>query len=381
MNRRHFIALSAATAVHAQEKASPPLRAVVIGHTGRGDYGHGLEKIFSGRPGVELVALADPDDAGRQKTAESLGLTKHYADYREMLAKEKPALVSVGMRHSDQHRDIILAALQAGAHVYAEKPVTRTPAEADELIAAAASGKLKVAVAHTMHQTLHIRRLRDAIQREKLLGDLVELRAYGKQDPVRAGGEDLMVLGSHLMDLLRMFAGDPLWCSARVLTKGRDIAKTDARRVKDDVGPVAGDEVFAQYAFPGGVNATFTSAARMRENVGSWGIEIHGSKGSARIACDLGPNVFLRQTTGWTGPGRTDTWVAFDPNTVKAPDPNNRDPVGDWLEAVKDNREPACSLKNGAWAVEMVCAVYASALSGARAPFPLKDRGHPLGNV
>src|SRR6187402_2705 len=92
MNRRHFIALSSASLVRAQEKAPPPLRAVVIGHTGRGDYGHGLDKVFTGRPGVELVALADPDEAGRKKTAAALGLTKQYADYREMLAKEKPAL-------------------------------------------------------------------------------------------------------------------------------------------------------------------------------------------------------------------------------------------------------------------------------------------------
>ena len=48
-----------------------------------------------------------------------------------------------------------------------------------------------------------------------------------------------MVLGSHLMDLLRMFAGDPLWCSARVLTDKRDITKADARMVKYNLAPVA----------------------------------------------------------------------------------------------------------------------------------------------
>jgi predicted dehydrogenase len=209
----------------------------------------------------------------------------------------------------------------------------------------------------------------------------MEMRAYGKQDQVRAGGEDLMVLGSHLMDLMRMIAGDPLWCSARVLSGGRDITRADARLVKDNVGPVAGNEVFAQYAFPNSVNATFTSAARMRENVGNWGIEIHGSKGSARINNDLAPNVFIRQSTGWGGPGRTDTWVAFDPETVKIPDVRNLDPVGDWLQSITENREPVCSLRNGAWAVEMVCAVYASALSGSRATFPLKERSHPLGTL
>jgi predicted dehydrogenase len=280
------------------------------------------------------------------------------------------------MRHSDQHRDIILACLQAGAHVYSEKPITRTPAEADELLAAATAANRKVAVAHTMRQGPGIRRLRDAIQKENILGDLAEMRAYGKQDP-RAGGEDLMVLGSHLMDLMRLFAGDPQWCTARVLTAGRDITRADARLVKDNVGLVAGDQIFAQYAFPNGINASFTSTARMRENAGSWGLELLGSKGSARI-CDVSPNVFVRRPSPWTPTGRTDIWQPFDPATVKVPDERPLDPVADWLESITAPREPVCSLRNAAWAVEMVCAVYESALSGQRAAFPLKKRTHPL---
>ncbi len=336
-----------------------------------------MEKIFTGREGVALVALADADAAGGKKTAATLGVTRIYTDYREMLEKEKPGLVSVGMRHSDQHRDIILACLKAGAHVYCEKPVTRTPAEADELIAAADAAKLKVAVAHTNRQVRHVRRLRDAITKEGLIGDIVEMRAYGKQDQ-RAGGEDLMVLGSHLMDLLCMFGGVPLWCSARVLAGGRDITRADARLVKDNVGLVAGSEVFAQYAFPDGVNAAFTSAARLRQTVGSWGIELHGSKGVARITTDTVPNVFLRESTAWAVTGRTDKWVPFDPDKVTTPDVHSSDPVGDWLLAIREDREPVCSLRHAARAVEMVCAVYASALSGQRAAFPLKERGHPL---
>jgi predicted dehydrogenase len=375
MNRRHFLALSSATLVSAAD-AKAPLRAAVIGHTGRGDYGHGMEKIFENRPGVQLVALADADDAGRAKMAAALGGVKAFADYREMLTQEKPDLVSVGMRHSDQHRDVILAAIQSGAHVYAEKPITRTPGEADELLAAAAAKNRKVAVAHTQRQMQYIRRLRDAVLQEGLLGDLKELRAFGKQDQ-RAGGEDLMVLGSHLMDLLRMFAGDPVWCSARVLAGGRDITRADARLVKDNVGLVAGDEIFATYAFPDGVNATFTSSQKLRETTGGWGLELYGSKGAARIISDLAPNVFLRRTE-MKGNVRTHTWEPFDPATVKVEDKHPLDPVGDWLDAIAANREPECSLKNAAWAVEMVCAVYASALSGQRAAFPLKERGHPL---
>jgi predicted dehydrogenase len=221
-----------------------------------------------------------------------------------------------------------------------------------------------------------MQRLRQAVT-DGLIGDLVEMRAYGKQD-ARAGGEDMMVLGSHLFDLMRMLAGDPLWCSARVRWQGREITPQDGRLVKDNVGPVAGDEVFAQFAFPGAVNATFTSANKLRETVGQWGIELQGSKGAARINCDISPNVFLRQSPPWQAGGKTDVWQPLDAALVKAPPAHNLGPVGDWLEAIAKNREPECSGKNGAWAVEMVMAVYWAALAGRRISFPLKDRQQPL---
>jgi predicted dehydrogenase len=188
----------------------------------------------------------------------------------------------------------------------------------------------------------------------------------------------MMVLGSHLFDLLRLFLGDPLWCSARVLWKGRDIKPADRRIVQDNVGYVAGDEVFAQFAFPNGVNATFTSATKLRETVGHWGIEFFGSKGAARINCDIAPNVFIRRSTQWKAEGKTDEWRPLDPALLKSPPLHNLGPVGDWLDAIAKNREPECSGRNGAWAVEMVMAVYQAALSGKRVSFPLAVRTHPL---
>jgi hypothetical protein len=54
--------------------------------------------------------------------------------------------------------------------------------------------------------------------------------------------------------------------------------------------------------------------------------------------------------------------------------------VDDWLAAINANREPACSGRNGAKAVEMVMAVWRAGLSGGRVMFPLKERGHALGD-
>lgn len=352
------------------------LRAAVIGHTGRGDYGHGLETIFAGRPEVELIALADPDPKGRASTAARIGAARQYADYRELLEKEKPQLVSLAMRQADQHHAIALAALKAGAHLYCEKPFTICPAESDELLAVAAKRQLKIAVAHTMRVAPAVVKLHAAIK-DGVIGDLVELRAYGKQDQ-RAGGKDMMVLGSHLFDLLRLFAGDPLWCNAQVLWQGRDITAADARLVADNVGPVAGDQVFAQFGFAKGVQATFTSAAKLRETVGHWGIELHGSKGVARIKCDAVTQVFLRRTTGWQAARREDVWEPLAPATPASAADHMLAPARDWFAAIAQDREPVCSGRNGAWAVEMVCAVYQAALQQRRVAFPLRERSHPL---
>jgi predicted dehydrogenase len=360
----------------AAAEADAPLRAAVIGHTGRGDYGHGLDTIFSQRKGIQVVALADPDEGGRIRTAAKIGAPRSYADPLEMIEKEKPQLVSVAMRQSDQHRQLMMAALRAGAHVYCEKPFVTTLAEADELLREAEHRKLRIAVAHTMRMAPAIRALRQMVA-DGAIGELAEMRAYGKQD-ARAGGEDMMVLGSHLFDLLRLIAGDPEWCSARVLWQGREISAKDRRMVADNVGWVAGDEVFAQFAFPHGVNATFTSTAKMRPTVGHWGIELFGSKGAARINCDVAPNVFVRQSAEWSSSGHADTWQPIDPKLIRNAAEHNSGPVDDWLDAIAKNREPECSGRNGAWAVEMVMAVYRSALTGQRAVFPLKERSHPL---
>ena len=89
-------------------------------------------------------------------------------------------------------------------------------------------------------------------------------------------------------------------------------------------------------------------------------------------------DVFVRRAAAWKAEGRTDSWEPFDAKGVKGPVAPNPGPVGDWLDAIAKDREPECSGHNGAWAVEMVMAVYQAALSGGRVSFPLAQRTHPL---
>src|SRR4030095_7267109 len=78
--------------------ASGTRRAVIIGHTGRGDYGHGLDAIFEGQPGIQVVGLAEPDLEGRARAAGRIHASRVYADYHEMLEQERPQLASIAMR-------------------------------------------------------------------------------------------------------------------------------------------------------------------------------------------------------------------------------------------------------------------------------------------
>ncbi|MFV1994535.1 MAG: gfo/Idh/MocA family oxidoreductase, partial [Verrucomicrobiales bacterium] len=66
----------------------------------------------------------------------------------------------------------------------------------------------------------------DALTAEGGIGKLLEIRGRGKGDR-RGGGEDLWVLGTHVMNLMAYFGGTPKSCSAVMLQDGRRVTKAD----------------------------------------------------------------------------------------------------------------------------------------------------------
>src|SRR4030095_16395983 len=105
-------------------------------------------------------------------------------------------LVAIAPRQTPERRDMLLGCLAAGAHVICEKPFVRTPADADEALALAEPKGLKIAVAHQMRLAPAVICLKQILER-RVIGDLLEMRAWGKEDS-RSGGEALLVLGVHL---------------------------------------------------------------------------------------------------------------------------------------------------------------------------------------
>src|SRR3954453_21070715 len=151
-----------------------------IGRTGRGNYGHGLDVVWKEIDNVEIVAVADPDEKGRDAAAKRLGVKNAYADYRTMLEKEKPRIVSVADRHLDLHRDMVVACANAGSSIFLEKPMARTLAEADEMIKACEMHHVKLAIAHQTRYSPRLARVKELVQ-SGAVGDILELRGRGKE--------------------------------------------------------------------------------------------------------------------------------------------------------------------------------------------------------
>ena len=260
----------------------PTYRVAVIGHTSRGTYGHGIDRVWLDLPQCEIVALADANESGRTAAVKRLTARGKapaaFADYREMLQKSKPDIVAVCPRHLDQHRDMIIAAVQAGAHVYAEKPFCRTLEEADQIVASCERHNRKLAIAHQTRYSPKLHVVRQMIEEGKI-GRLLELRGRGKEDR-RGGGEDLWVLGSHIFNLMHYFGGEPSNCTARVFWQGEPVSKDDVFDGPEGIGPLAGDNVAAMYEMPDGVVGYFNSVRGTGPGgTGRFGLRIIGSKG------------------------------------------------------------------------------------------------------
>ncbi len=383
MNRREFLASGALLA--ADWTLPKPMRACVYGHTGRGGYGHGLDTCFDGLENVELAAIADPDEKGRAAALKLLKLKKGYASLAEMLDAENPHLLSIGPRYVERKLEYLTAAAEHGANVFMEKPIAGSLEEADAIVDVAAKHGIQIVVAHQMRlcpPILHLKKLVD----EGLIGKLLEVRARGKEDH-RAGGEDLMVLGTHCLYLMRYFAGDPLWCSARVTQEGRDITLADKRAATEPLGPIAGDTIHAAYAFAGGVEGSFASQKVPKSEGGRFQITLYGSKGVAHCPIDQNPKPVYLKDPLWV-PGKSASWEPLPDcpsndhaSGLKGVAACNRYIVEDWLRIIENKGRSPVDIIEARATLEMIFAVYAAHLTGGRVAFPLKDRKHPLGSL
>jgi len=378
-------------ALRAAEGEAPgeTLSVAVIGHTGRGGYGHAMDTLWRDLPGIEIVGVSDPDGEGRASAVERLGLSpeRGFADYREMLETLRPDLVSVAPRHIDQHREMAVAAADVGAKgIYMEKPFCRDLEESDAVVEACEGHGTRLALAHRnrYHPALPV--VADLVG-SGLVGQWLELRMRGKEDR-RGGALDLWVLGSHLLNLSHFLTGEALSCSARIRHEGRPAAIEDAYEGDEGVGFILGDEIHARYETERGVPVTFDSKRGAGVAEAGFGIQLIGTEGVVDLRMDTEPLAHFLPGNPFSPSKGAREWIPVTSGGVGEPEPvaeirkwvaGHAGPVADLVAAIREGREPLCSARDGRAVVEMTMAVFASHLRGGEAvPLPLEERRNPL---
>ena len=168
-------------------------------------------------PGAELVAAANWREPSLRKLAERYGIPRTTTDWRALAADPEVDAAVIGTPNA-LHAEQAIAFLRAGRHVLVEKPMARTVAEADAMIAAARGSGARLMVAHCWRFHADVRALRARVAAGEL-GEVVKTRSYGAHvrwgpsgwftDPVLAGGGALVDMGVHAIDTARYLLGDP----------------------------------------------------------------------------------------------------------------------------------------------------------------------------
>jgi predicted dehydrogenase len=168
--------------------------------------------------GADVIAICDLNDEPANKLAAQYRIPKVYGDWREMIAKEQPDIVSVCLPNV-LHREPVLFALDAGAHVLCEKPLATSVSEAREMFSAARRAGRHLMAAQNWRWDAGSR----AIRRIAETGDLGDvyyaeataLRRMGipswgvfHQSKLSSGGA-LLDVGVHMLDLAVWLMGNP----------------------------------------------------------------------------------------------------------------------------------------------------------------------------
>jgi predicted dehydrogenase len=184
------------------------------------------------------------------------------------------------------------------------------------------------------------------------------------------------VLGSHVLDMMADIGGEPKWCDAVVTQDGRMIETSDLAQGAEGIGLIAGDAITAMFGLADGPIGSFASVRNAGLKQPNFGLTIAGTNGAIHIRPDHVPHCYFRAAPLW----RVDKefpWQPIGPGGLDDPPPSNIDRAAervswgrraalDLIDAIVEGREPETGMYAGRTTVQMIAAVYDSALSGSR---------------
>lgn len=166
-------------------------------------------------PGVQVVGGFDAAEAQRRSWVTEAGFPA-YESLEELAERGRPDLVIVATP-PDSHADLCVAAVEAGLHVFCEKPFVMNVAEADRVIAAADAAGRHVAVNHEFREKPIFKAVHDKIGTQEAgrlvfcqVWQLMDLAPWDEPVAWRAAmpNRTLFEGGVHLVDLLLMIFGE-----------------------------------------------------------------------------------------------------------------------------------------------------------------------------
>jgi len=144
-----------------------------IGVIGLGWFGEFHAETIVGVPNLELAALCTRTPDRLKALGEKFGVKKTFTDYRELLADPGIDAVSICTMW-DQHTEPAIAALEAGKHVFLEKPIASTVADARKIMAAARTSQGILFIGHIVRFNPRYRMAREAVAAGRI-GKIVAL--------------------------------------------------------------------------------------------------------------------------------------------------------------------------------------------------------------
>ena len=130
-----------------------------------------------------------------------------------------------------------------------------------------------------------------------------------------------MVLGTHVMDLMRFFAGDARCCFARVREDQESVTEKHVRDGAEGIGLLAGDEIHAVYRFDAKTMDYFSTHRTRHGTAERFGLQVYGSRGVLTITTGAVPKIWFVEDPSWQ-PGHSKAqWKRISSAGIDKPEP------------------------------------------------------------
>jgi predicted dehydrogenase len=248
-----------------------------------------VKAVFGDVPVVERVTLCDVDAGHTKKTAEAFGFAKATTSWHDLLADPAISIVSITSPNG-LHREMAVKALEAGKHVWCEKPMALTLADAEAMTQAAAKAKGQAtALGYGYLRNPALQYARQLIA-EGAIGEVFDFRGSVDEDymadpdlpwswRLKAKDAGLGTLGDltvHLVSLAQELMGPVARLTAMVdvIHKERPVpGGSGTAKVEND------DIAHALVRFASGARGVLTSSRVAHGRKNGLRVEVHGSKG------------------------------------------------------------------------------------------------------